>query len=60
MKKPKPATLTDNAVTQLTEELNERIRQRAYELYEGREQQAGHELNDWLQAESEVIQQIEH
>lgn len=35
-------------------ELEQKIRQRAYELYEGRGCEEGHELEDWLKAESEV------
>lgn len=31
------------------------IRRRAYELYEARGREPGHELEDWLQAETEVI-----
>jgi hypothetical protein len=37
-------------------ELQEQIRRRAYELYEQRERGDWHELDDWLQAESEVAQ----
>ena len=36
------------------ERLPELIRKRAYELYELRGHQNGHELDDWLQAEREV------
>ena len=32
----------------------EEIRRRAYELYEERGREAGHELDDWLQAEAEI------
>ena len=31
------------------------IRKRAYQLFEIRGRQAGHELDDWLQAEREII-----
>jgi hypothetical protein len=34
----------------------ERIRQRAYELYLRRGNQSGSELDDWLQAEKEFLQ----
>jgi hypothetical protein len=34
--------------------LEERIRQRAYELYVLRGNQSGSELDDWLQAEEEI------
>jgi Protein of unknown function (DUF2934) len=35
-------------------EREEQIRRRAYELYEQRGKVDGYELDDWLQAESEV------
>jgi hypothetical protein len=39
------------AVMKSPPDLHEQIRHRAYELYEQRQ---SHDLNDWLQAESEV------
>lgn len=36
----------------LTEEL---IRERAYELYERRGREDGHDLEDWLEAEAEIL-----
>lgn len=36
-------------------EVLEKIRLRAYELYEQRGREEGHEVEDWLKAESEVI-----
>ena len=60
MKKAQPANSTDDVVVQAAEDLTERIRQRAYELYEAREKQEGHELDDWLLAESEVLGEIKH
>ena len=38
----------------LSQEQLERIRQRAYELYEARGREVGHEIDDWLQAEAEI------
>jgi hypothetical protein len=35
-------------------ELEEVIRVRAYELYEQRGKNEGHEIDDWLQAEAEL------
>jgi len=35
---------------------DERIRRRAYELYEARGKQPGAALNDWLRAEQEIRQ----
>jgi hypothetical protein len=45
------------AVMKSAPELQEQIRHRAYELYEQRGRDEGHELDDWLQAESEVTKQ---
>ena len=38
------------------DQMQEQIRLRAFELYEQRGHIAGHELEDWLQAEAEVKQ----
>jgi hypothetical protein len=35
--------------------LEQQIRQRAYQLYEARGREDGHELEDWLNAEAEVF-----
>ena len=35
-------------------QLEEQVRLRAYELYEARGRENGHELEDWLQAEAEI------
>ncbi len=40
-----------------TQELQEQIRQRAYELYEARGGEEGHDLEDWLRAEEEITQE---
>ena len=37
--------------------IEEQIRQRAFELYESRGREDGHDLDDWLRAEKEVTQQ---
>ena len=37
------------------DEKQERIRQRAYELFEQRRREDGRDLDDWLNAEAEVI-----
>jgi DUF2934 family protein len=36
--------------------LEERIRQRAHELYIERGSESGSEMNDWLQAEEEIME----
>jgi predicted small metal-binding protein len=41
----------------ISPELEERIRARAYELYEQRGRQQGHALEDWFQAETELAPQ---
>jgi hypothetical protein len=35
--------------------LEEQIRLRAYQLYETRGREDGHDLDDWLQAEAEIL-----
>jgi hypothetical protein len=42
----------DQGSVELTEEY---IRLRAYQLYEQRGRQDGHDVEDWLQAESEIF-----
>ena len=51
--KKRPATVTSEP-QQL--ELEHQIRQRAYELYEECGREDGHELDDWLRAEAEIMQ----
>ena len=43
--------------TEHSPEILERIRARAHELFELRGRQEGHDVDDWLQAESEVIRE---
>jgi len=51
---PAPARATKSTIKTLPPE--ERIRRRAYELYVQRGNQSGSELDDWLQAEKEFLQ----
>jgi hypothetical protein len=51
---PPPSTKTRNSSIEPTAEQQERIRERAYELYEQRGGENGHDCDDWLQAESEI------
>jgi hypothetical protein len=37
-------------------QLQEKVRRRAYELYEARGREDGYDLEDWLRAESEITQ----
>jgi DUF2934 family protein len=45
----KAAVVLDPAPSQ------DRIRERAYELYESRGRRAGHDEQDWLRAEREIL-----
>jgi hypothetical protein len=51
-----PTPRRSTTQTGSTPELLEQIRARAYELFELRGRDEGHELEDWLQAEAEVLQ----
>jgi len=47
-----------NSSFNTTEDLNnELVRLRAYELYEERGREDGHDVEDWLQAESEMTEE---
>jgi len=48
-KKPK------NSATESHTNLEEEIRRRAYELYEARGCEDGHDLEDWYRAEVEIV-----
>jgi Protein of unknown function (DUF2934) len=53
--KSTPNNTAVNSAMQTTESSNhEKIRARAYELYEQRGREGAHELEDWLQAEAEI------
>ena len=41
----------------MDEGLQRKIQVRAYEIYQARGAEAGHELDDWVQAESEIVKQ---
>jgi len=51
---PAPARKEEPPIETLSFE--ERIRRRAYELYVRRGNQSGSELDDWFQAEEEMLQ----
>lgn len=44
-----------NRTGESSSELQEEIRRRAYDLYEQRGRVDGHEWDDWLQAEAELV-----
>jgi Protein of unknown function (DUF2934) len=39
-------------------DIRERVAQRTFQLYEGRGREDGHDVEDWLQAEQEVIRHL--
>jgi len=64
---PKKRVLTVSGVPNLpgishdsNPDLETEIRRRAYELYEGRGCTPGHENEDWLIAEREVVARFQH
>ena len=48
------AKKSPTAVTSDPQDLEHQIRLRAYELYEARSGEDGHEVEDWLRAEEEI------
>jgi len=56
MKKPQPRI--SQAVLP-PDKIEERIRQRAHEIYEARGREDGHDVDDWLIAESDVTRSFE-
>ena len=52
-----PAPEISRPITETTDELQTRISCRAYELYEQRGGEHGHDIEDWLLAELELTQQ---
>jgi Protein of unknown function (DUF2934) len=51
MKKPQPRP---SEAVQSADQIQKRIRERAYEIYEARGREDGHDLEDWFLAELEV------
>jgi len=55
MKKPQPSPFTQSNAVEPPDQIQGQIRQRAYEIYDLRGREDGHDLDDWLTAESEVL-----
>jgi hypothetical protein len=53
---PAKAKTTTESAQPTTDQFQAQVRLRAYQLYERRGRQDGHELDDWLQAEAELVQ----
>ncbi len=47
---------TPNKMESKPEQLADDIRIRAFEIYESRGREDGHDVDDWLRAENEVLQ----
>lgn len=54
MQKPTTNNTTTFGSTAAETDREERIRDRAYELYEARGRGDGHDMEDWLEAEEEI------
>jgi hypothetical protein len=52
-----PTSTTETQSAKSPVDIQDQIRRRAFELYELRGREEGHDLDDWLQAESEFVQQ---
>ena len=52
-----PTLSTGTRATESPVDIQEQVRRRAFELYEQRGREDGHDLDDWLQAESELAPQ---
>ena len=55
MKKPNTTAAETIQPADPGQDVQEQIRLRAFELYEQRGKQEGYDLQDWLQAEEEII-----
>jgi hypothetical protein len=54
MNKPQLSPFTQSNAVQPQDQIQGQICQRAYEIYELRGREDGHDLDDWLRAETEV------
>jgi hypothetical protein len=58
MKELQPSPFGTSQAVQPPDHIQERIRQRAHEIYEARGREDGRDLDDWLIAESEVTRDL--
>jgi hypothetical protein len=54
MQNPTTKNLRTFGRTAAEDDREEQIRTRAYELYEARNREEGHDVEDWLEAEAEI------
>ena len=59
MAKPTTKTIPISGTTAAEANREEQIRFRAYELYEARGREDGHDVEDWLEAEAEITGRTE-
>ena len=59
MKDSRNASPIRRSTNQSPEQIQEEIRQRAYELYEARGRGDGSDLDDWLMAEAEIAEKAQ-
>jgi hypothetical protein len=52
-----PSSIRTPTQNDISSEQEQRIRLRAYEIFQQHGRQDGHDLDDWLQAEAELTQQ---
>jgi hypothetical protein len=57
MKPQMPTLPTETRATESLVDIQEQVRRRTFELYEQLGRDGGHDLDDCLQAESELVQQ---
>ena len=53
-----PTKKATNTATRPNPSLEQQVRNRAYQLYEERGREDGHELEDWLRAEAEISRMV--
>ena len=51
-----PTLPTETRATESPVDIQEQLRRRSFDLYELPGREDGHDLDDWLQAESELVQ----
>ena len=56
MKRTTSVSDAEPATSEQPQDMTDQVRARAYELYELRGREDGHDLDDWLLAESQLIQ----
>ena len=53
-----PTIVDANSLLALMNEINSSIARRAFELFESRNREPGHEVEDWFRAESELLRPV--